>query len=126
MQADNKDVTGQKGVAGPPQKAGVTDPGNTDANIASKQAHGPSGAVVNTDPGVSRELSNADTDSVAEAMTKRAPKKVSTAPLSSEEVVGKNFYFHLFRGDNLSMVEGEVDAVARAVLDALNRVLQLG
>ena len=40
-----------------------------------------------------------------------APVRQTTAPLSSEEVVGKNFYFHLFRVDNLNTVPGEVEAI---------------
>ena len=39
------------------------------------------------------------------------PVRKTTAPLSPEEVVGKNFYFHLFRGDNLNTVPGEVEAI---------------
>jgi outer membrane protein OmpA-like peptidoglycan-associated protein len=39
------------------------------------------------------------------------PKRVSTEPLTSEEVTGKNFYFYLFREDNHDMVAGEVDAI---------------
>lgn len=39
------------------------------------------------------------------------PKKISTAPLTPEEVVGKNFYFQLFRADNREWVEGEVEAI---------------
>ena len=40
-----------------------------------------------------------------------APVRQSTEPLSSEDVVGKNFYFHLYRADNLNTVPGEVDAI---------------
>lgn len=39
------------------------------------------------------------------------PKRVSTEPLTPEEVSGKNFYFYLFREDNHDMVAGEVDAI---------------
>lgn len=39
------------------------------------------------------------------------PVRKSTEPLSPEEVVGKDFYFHLYRGDNLNTVPGEVDAI---------------
>lgn len=39
------------------------------------------------------------------------PKRVTTEPLKPEEVLNKSFYFHLFRADNASMVEGEVDAI---------------
>lgn len=39
------------------------------------------------------------------------PVRQSTVPLSPEEVVGKNFYFHLYRADNQQMVTGEVDAI---------------
>ena len=39
------------------------------------------------------------------------PVRATTEPLTSEEIVGKNFYFHLFRADNHKMVPGEVDAI---------------
>lgn len=39
------------------------------------------------------------------------PVRQSTEPLSSEEVVGKNFYFHLYRADNQKTVPGDVDAI---------------
>lgn len=39
------------------------------------------------------------------------PVRQTTIPLSSEEVEGKNFYFHLFRADNLNTVPGEVEAI---------------
>lgn len=39
------------------------------------------------------------------------PVRRSTAPLTSEDVVGKNFYFYLYRADNAETVPGEVDAI---------------
>ncbi|HEY9489671.1 MAG TPA: OmpA family protein [Chryseosolibacter sp.] len=39
------------------------------------------------------------------------PNRVTMQPLTSEDVAGKSFYFHLFRGDNNQIVEGEVDAI---------------
>ena len=39
------------------------------------------------------------------------PQRTTTAQLSKEEVSGKNFYFYLFRADNLATVDGEVDAI---------------
>ena len=39
------------------------------------------------------------------------PQRATTAQLTKEEVTGKDFYFHLFRADNLEMVDGEVDAI---------------
>ena len=39
------------------------------------------------------------------------PRKASTAPLTPEEVAGKNFYFQLSRADNGAWVEGEIDAI---------------
>lgn len=39
------------------------------------------------------------------------PNKATMAPLTKAEIAGKNFYFYLFRGDNLEVVDGEVDAV---------------
>ena len=39
------------------------------------------------------------------------PVRQSTAPLTSEEVTGKDFYFHLYRADNLNTIPGEVDAI---------------
>lgn len=49
-------------------------------------------------------------------LTKSAPAKIyskqeATTPLTSEEVVGKNFLFQLYRADNLVIVEGEVEAI---------------
>lgn len=40
-----------------------------------------------------------------------APVRQSVEPLSSEEVAGKNFYFHLYRADNHQTIAGEVDAI---------------
>lgn len=40
-----------------------------------------------------------------------APVRQTSDPLASEEVVGKNFYFYLFRADNHKVVSGEVDAI---------------
>lgn len=60
----------------------------------------------NTDGGLTTE-ETVDTTSPA----REFPKKVSTAPLTPEEVIGKNFYFQLFRADNREWVEGEVDAI---------------
>ncbi|HEX8041293.1 MAG TPA: OmpA family protein [Chryseosolibacter sp.] len=39
------------------------------------------------------------------------PRKTNEQPLTSEEVVGKNFYFSLFRAENHALVDGEVDAI---------------
>lgn len=39
------------------------------------------------------------------------PKRMTSEPLKPEEVVGKNFYFHIFRADNANMIQGEVDAI---------------
>lgn len=39
------------------------------------------------------------------------PQRTTTAQLSKDEVSGKNFYFYLFRADNLATVDGEVDAI---------------
>ena len=36
---------------------------------------------------------------------------MTTEPLKPEDVLEKNFYFHLFRADNANMIEGEVDAI---------------
>ncbi len=35
----------------------------------------------------------------------------ASEPLSSEDVIGKNFYFKLFRASNRAVVEGEVDVI---------------
>ena len=39
------------------------------------------------------------------------PVRQTTTPLTPGEVAGKNFYFHLFRADNLNTVPGEVEAI---------------
>jgi outer membrane protein OmpA-like peptidoglycan-associated protein len=39
------------------------------------------------------------------------PTRATKEPLQAEEVVGKDFYFHIFRADNGKMVGGEVDAI---------------
>lgn len=39
------------------------------------------------------------------------PRKTNEQPLTPEEVVGKNFYFSLFRADNHAIIDGEVDAI---------------
>lgn len=39
------------------------------------------------------------------------PKRATVEPLTSEDIVGKNFFFALFRADNHRVVEGEVDAI---------------
>jgi outer membrane protein OmpA-like peptidoglycan-associated protein len=40
-----------------------------------------------------------------------APVKASTAPLTAEEVVGKDFYFYVYRADTYEMLDGSVEAV---------------
>ncbi len=40
-----------------------------------------------------------------------AHARVNEEPLTSEDVVGKNFYFKLFRASNNAVVEGDVDAI---------------
>lgn len=63
---------------------------------------------INSDPPV-EESSPPDSSS---AQPGRAlPQRTTEAPLTSEEVVGKDFVFSLYRGDNHRVVEGEVDAV---------------
>ncbi len=39
------------------------------------------------------------------------PPKANEQSLTSEEVVGKNLYFSLFRADNHAVIDGEVDAI---------------
>jgi outer membrane protein OmpA-like peptidoglycan-associated protein len=39
------------------------------------------------------------------------PTRATTEPLQAEEVVGKDFYFHIFRADNGKMIGGDVDAI---------------
>jgi outer membrane protein OmpA-like peptidoglycan-associated protein len=39
------------------------------------------------------------------------PERATEAPLTSEEVVGKDFFFALYRADNHRVVEGKVDAI---------------
>jgi outer membrane protein OmpA-like peptidoglycan-associated protein len=39
------------------------------------------------------------------------PERIPTEPLKAEEVVGRSFYFQLYRADNREVVEGEVDAI---------------
>jgi outer membrane protein OmpA-like peptidoglycan-associated protein len=69
-------------------------------------------------------VSNIDTDgltetgkkAIAENIEKVAtlgppPIRATSQPLTKEEVTGKDFYFYLFRGDNLATVDGEVDAI---------------
>ncbi|HEU5148592.1 MAG TPA: OmpA family protein [Chryseosolibacter sp.] len=53
-----------------------------------------------------------DEDNIRQAVENLPPPvRQSTTPLSSDEVTGKNFYFHLYRADNQKTVPGEVDAI---------------
>jgi outer membrane protein OmpA-like peptidoglycan-associated protein len=63
-----------------------------------------------------KSLTDAGRKALAENRERQAalgppPQRATTAQLTKEEVTGKDFYFHLFRGDNLEMVDGEVDAI---------------
>jgi outer membrane protein OmpA-like peptidoglycan-associated protein len=42
---------------------------------------------------------------------KELPLRANANPLTADEIVGKDFYFSLFRSDNHRVVEGEVEAV---------------
>jgi outer membrane protein OmpA-like peptidoglycan-associated protein len=42
---------------------------------------------------------------------KALPVRANAEPLTAEEIVGKDFFFSLFRADNHRVVEGEVDVV---------------
>ena len=50
---------------------------------------------------------------VADASTRQPaiPRKTNEQPLTPEEVLGKNFFFSLFRAENHARVDGEVDAI---------------
>ena len=63
-----------------------------------------------------KSLTDAGRKALAENRERQAalgppPQRATTAQLTKEEVTGKDFYFHLFRADNLEMVDGEVDAI---------------
>lgn len=63
-----------------------------------------------------KSLTDAGRKALAENLERQAalgppPQRATTAQLTKEEVTGKDFYFHLFRADNLEMVDGEVDAI---------------
>lgn len=54
---------------------------------------------------------NASADDKLKGDSRQSPVRASTEPLTTEDVEGKDFYFHLFRADNGRMVAGEVDAI---------------
>lgn len=64
------------------------------------------------DKGRQQEQAGADIVRSTNAIVKIPhPIRQTSAPLSPEDVVGKRFYFHLFRADNHNTVPGEVDAI---------------
>lgn len=66
----------------------------------------------NAEMNVTGPMPASEKDAVEEKPPAREfPKKANTAPLTAEEVIGKNFYFQLYRADNNEWVEGEVDAI---------------
>jgi outer membrane protein OmpA-like peptidoglycan-associated protein len=68
-----------------------------------------SGTIQQSDTRVAGPVPVSEADTAAVVRT--VPKRITTAPLSAEEVVGKTFYFQLYRADNQEVVEGEVDAI---------------
>lgn len=65
-------------------------------------------------PGQSRDAAIGNTSTSEEESTPvpaSYPVRASTEPLTTEDVAGKDFYFHLFRADNGFTVDGEVDAI---------------
>lgn len=72
-----------------------------------KKASSPSNQTEVSGPGVVSKSETVERP----APPREFPKKVNTAPLTAEEVVGKDFFFQLYRADNKEWVEGEVDAI---------------
>lgn len=96
-------------------RATQTTPGNPAAVSQTVVSGTPSGnttalLAANNDPGQNLEEGN---DSTADKTDEQreGPVRSSTEALKSDEVSGKNFYFHLFRGDNRRAVDGEVEVI---------------
>ena len=94
--------TTESNVKSPASKNQTTTQNATTKGGAEKKAV----AVTNTKSGQSGDNSK---EEVTAPIT--PPIRQTTAPLTSEEVTGKNFYFHLYRADNLNMIPGEVEAI---------------
>ena len=70
------------------------------------------GSSSDSDRGTTTDMTDDDVPGKDEtAVQGPPPKRASEEPLETADVVGKNFYFHLFRADNGHRVEGEVDAI---------------
>lgn len=66
---------------------------------------------VHTTPTDDPLVEESSPDSSSAQPGRALPQRTTEVPLTSEEVVGKDFVFSLYRGDNHRVVEGEVDAV---------------
>ena len=125
---NNKQGTIPRGNAKPGLSAGQPDPeagkelsttGTLRGTGLNSGAEGVSADSL-TAASLSRETDKALTDAGRKALTENRqrqaalgppPVKVTTVPLTKDEIAGKDFYFYLFRGDNLDVVDGEVDAI---------------
>lgn len=88
------------------ENVGITAGRNTGSGVT------PSGPASDTDQqGLTRLPPDAHLQAEDTSAQAPPPKRVSDEPLDTEDVVGKNFYFHLFRAENGKRVEGDVDAI---------------
>lgn len=69
-------------------------------------------APATSDNRLSKETKTTGPQSIKDAAPVRIySKQETTTPLTSEEVVGRDFLFQLYRADNLVIIDGEVEAV---------------
>jgi len=116
-------VSGGNGQVGPGDQVSLQQqahtsqipPGNSQVNMGKETSSDPQ-TVGNLSADPEQELLKATPqDSREEKHTSAVqgppPKRISTEPLVTEEVVGKDFHFYLFRADNGARVEGDIDAI---------------
>ncbi len=91
----------------PDNGSALNDPSTTENAVVSQN-----GSTGDTQSAVKTETTAAKSiDRDRRPLPGPPPVRATTAPLVEEDVVGKDFYFYLFRADNRNMVPGEVDAI---------------
>ncbi len=83
-----------------------------DSSVPENAAVSRNGSTDSTEWGVETATTGAKgTDRDRRPLPGPPPVRATTEPLVEEDVVGKDFYFYLFRADNHNMVAGDVDAI---------------
>ncbi len=108
----NNGSTTQNGLTTPNGSAQDDGSGLNDSSVPENGVVSRNGSTDNTESGVKTATTGAKgIDRDRRPLPGPPPVRATTEPLVEEDVVGKDFYFYLFRADNHNMVAGDVDAI---------------